>query len=483
MEKCNIEKKEFNSRMKKLQRELGALQQRVKENNVPVLIVFEGWSAAGKGSIIARLVYPLDPRGFMVFTKGTVTQENVMRPFLCTYATNVPPKGRIAIYDKSWHRICLPEGEKAWELSHAEKDGFYHDVNSFEKQLVDDGVLVIKYFLHISKDEQKRRFEELAANEATRWRVDGRDWNQNENYGKYVGHFERMIEWTDTDCCPWVVVAADDWRYASVRVYETLIERINERLMYSGRQAVIPARRVEAARRVFDLDKTITNDEYNERLEYNQRKLANLCFKMYAKRVSVVIVYEGSDAAGKGGNIKRMTQELDPRAYEVVPVAAPTAEELGRHYLWRFWRKMPKDGHLTIFDRSWYGRVLVERVEGFARVDEWDRAYDEINDMELHLANHGVLIFKFWLQIDKDEQLARFKSRQEDEFKKHKITDEDWRNREKWDEYEAAVAEMLDRTGTAHAPWVVVESNNKKFARIKTLEMVTGILERKLDEA
>jgi polyphosphate kinase 2 (PPK2 family) len=210
--------------------------------------------------------------------------------------------------------------------------------------------------------------------------------------------------------------------------------------------------------------------------------MSELGFKLYTKRRSVVMVYEGWDAAGKGGNIKRMTQELDPRGYEVVPVPAPTQDELNHHYLWRFWKKMPKDGHCAIFDRSWYGRVMVERIEGFCTAEEWQRAYKEINDMEKHMVNHGVILFKFWIHIDKEEQLKRFQLRQADPLKQYKITDEDWRNREKWDQYEKAVDEMLWRTNTEYAKWRVIESNDKKYARIKTLEYVVNELERQLGD-
>jgi len=227
-------------------------------------------------------------------------------------------------------------------------------------------------------------------------------------------------------------------------------------------------------------EKEITQAEYKDRLAYYQKKLSYLGYKLYARRKSVVIVYEGWDAAGKGGNIRRLTQRLDPRGYEVVPVAAPSQEELMRHYLWRFWKSMPKDGHFGIFDRSWYGRVMVERVEGFCSEEEWRRAYAEINEMERHMSNHGAIIFKFWLHIDKDEQLRRFRSRETDPLKQYKITEEDWRNREKWDAYENAVDEMINLTGTSCAPWTVVESNNKKYARIKTLRLVVETLEEKL---
>jgi len=478
-----IDVKDYQTTMKRLQRELASLQQQIKERGIPVLVVFEGWSAAGKGTAISRLVHPLDPRDFNVYTMGKVAPHGALKPFLCSYATNAPRKGRMAIYDKSWHRISLPEGVKAWRLTQAEKAGFYYDVNAFEKQLEDDGTLIVKFFLHISKNEQKRRFDALEKSSDTKWRINENDKFQNKNYSKYIKYFDKMIAQTNNH--PWHVVAADDSRYAAVIVYETLIAEIEAKVAQAGDENKLEKKgktekTVPAVLSEIGLNKTITNDDYITKLQFYQSKLSTLCYKMHERRTSVVIVYEGWDAAGKGGNIKRLTQELDPRCYEVVPIAAPTSEELDHQYLWRFWKKMPMDGQLTIFDRSWYGRVLVERVEGFAAQNEWQRAYGEINDMEMHLANHGVIMLKFWLHIDKDEQLSRFESRQANPFKQHKITDEDWRNRLKWDEYEQAINEMLLKTNTGHAPWVIIESNNKKYARIKTLELVTNILEQRL---
>jgi polyphosphate kinase 2 (PPK2 family) len=198
------------------------------------------------------------------------------------------------------------------------------------------------------------------------------------------------------------------------------------------------------------------------------------------KRIPVVIAYEGWDAAGKGGNIRRLTEHLDPRGYEVVPIAAPNDIELAHHYLWRFWREVPKAGHITIFDRTWYGRVLVERVEGFCTVTDWRRAYREINEMERHLTAFGTVLCKFWLQIDRKEQLRRFREREAIAYKKWKITDEDWRNRRKWKAYQAAVEEMLARTSTPHAPWTIVESNCKWYARIKVLDTVIDAIKKAL---
>jgi polyphosphate:AMP phosphotransferase len=343
----------------------------------------------------------------------------------------------------------------------------------------------------MSKSEQKKRFGELLKRPDTECRVDKHDILQNRNYETNLKQFENMIQQSNFAQSEWNIIESDDTNYATIKIYKILINKIEKEInklnLSNGQNpadVIEPTIKYEPPQvsilSSVDPDKDISQEEYKEKLNYYQKKLSYLGFKLYSKRRPVVIVYEGWDAAGKGGNIRRLAQELDPRGYEVVPVAAPSQEELAHHYLWRFWKSVPKDGHIAIFDRSWYGRVLVERVEGFCTDIEWQRAYREINDMEMHLYNHGTIFFKFWLHIDKDEQLRRFEMRESDVLKQYKITEEDWRNREKWDIYEKAVDEMLFRTSTNYAPWTVVESNNKKYARIKTLKLVVDKLEEEL---
>jgi len=479
-------KKEFKAAMAALEPRLADLQRELMNSKVPVMIVFEGWSAAGKGTLISKVLTPLDPRYFNVYTMDKLTDAEIFRPSLWSYWVKSPSKGRIALFDKSWHRVALPDGVAKWKLSPGERNGFFYDVNAFEQQMSDDGTLIIKFFLHIGKEEQRKRFLELERNEDTKWRVDSDDWMQNKDYDEHLESFENMIQQSNSGATKWVIVEANDKNYATVKVYETIISKIEEELVRRAARPAVqqPVNTVTPQEisilRAVDLDKTISDNEYKEKLKYYQNKMAILGFKLYTKRRPVVIVYEGWDAAGKGGNIKRLTQELDPRGYEVIPIAAPSAEELSHHYLWRFWNKMPKGGHIGIFDRSWYGRVMVERIEGFCSQDEWQRAFQEINDMERHMANHGAIVLKFWMHIDQEEQLRRFTARQEEPSKQYKITDEDWRNREKWDQYERAVDEMLFRTNMDYAPWTVVEANDKKYARIKVLEHVTRVLEKKL---
>jgi len=479
-------KKEFKARMDELEKQLAALQIKVRQNKIPVVIVFEGWGASGKGTYISRVVNSLDPRYFDVRTTGKVTEDKQMRPFLWSFWTYLPPKGQIVIMDKSWHRLIIPSIRENWKLSNMEMHGFYYDVNAFERQLTEDGYLIIKIFLHISKEEQHKRFKHLADDPTTSWRVDEHDWKQNEDYDHNSRDFEKMLRMSSTTANPWTIVAAEDKRFGTIKVMETIIQALEARISASTQTMITPPPAAPSFLQStpqtsilqgVNPNETIIDAEYKEALEHYQEKMRMLGNKMYAKRRSCALVYEGWDAAGKGGNIKRLTAEIDPRCYTVVPVAAPMPSEISRHYLWRFMVKMPKDGHLTIFDRSWYGRVLVERVDELTPTHVWERAYNEINEMESHLVGHGMILLKFWLHIDKDEQLRRFEDRQNDPSKHHKITDDDWHNRSKWDHYETAADDMISRTHTPHAPWIIVESNNKKYARIKTLQTVTDALD------
>ena len=500
-----LSKKEYKTEIDVLKKRLAELQRKLLEFKIPAIIMFEGWSAAGKGTCISKILHPLDPRYYYVHTMNKIPENSAMRPFLWDYWIKMPPAGRIALFDKSWYRAILPDRREKRPLSESAIKGFYYDVDALERMLSENGMLIIRFFLHISKQEQKKRFDELLNNPDTHWRIDKHDMAQHKNYDEQLKHFDNMIRQSDSALNEWNIIEADDAKFATVKIYKILINKF-EKEINLGKDCQLSAgtaitaneekpvknqpeeddsrERCECSQtsilRSIEPDKEMPQDEYKEKLSYYQKKLAGLEHKLYIKRTPVVIVYEGWDAAGKGGNIRRLTRELDPRGFEWLPISAPSREELERHYLWRFWKAMPKDGHIAIFDRSWYGRVLVERVEGFCSEKEWRRAYQEINDMETHLYNHGTVIIKFWLHIDKEEQLRRFHARETDPYKQFKITEEDWRNREKWDDYEKAVDEMIFRTNKKHAPWIVVESNNKKYARVKTLEIVVDALEERL---
>lgn len=482
----SLKNKEYQNLYEDLSARLGELQRETKRLGIPVIIVFEGWGASGKGTLINRLISPMDPRGFKVFTIKSETQEESMRPFLWRFWTKTPEKGQFAIFDRSWYRRVVNDRiDKKVIKENLPYD--YSEILSFEQQLTDDGTVIIKLFIHISEEEQKRRFKKLSENPDTAWRVTSDDWKHNKQYKQYLTAINEMLEQTDSENAPWNIIEGNDHNYAVIKtmhiVIDALANQINK-VNEAPKPDISPMVPEDNFRTSLlsnvDLTKTLTKEVYQKKLAQCQKKLAVLHNRLYLKRTPVIIVFEGWDAAGKGGAIKRLTQNLDPRGYEVIPTPAPTPTEKAHHYLWRFWNTIPKAGHIAIYDRSWYGRVMVERIEGFCTVDEWQRAYSEINQMEEHLTNFGAIVIKFWLHIDKHEQEKRFNARMIDPKKQWKITDEDWRNREKWDQYYRIVDEMLLRTSTTYAPWTIVEANSKRFARIRVLEKIIEELEKKL---
>jgi polyphosphate kinase 2 (PPK2 family) len=477
-----------------LETRLASLQRMARAMGIPVLILFEGWDAAGKGRLINRLTQELDPRGFQVHTISAPNADEVRRPWLWRFWRAVPAAGNLAIFDRSWYGRVLVERVEGL-CSPEEWGRAYREIDEFEQQLVDSGTVIIKFWLHIGKGEQKRRFKRMLEDRALAWKVGREEWRHHRHYGQWSAAVEEMLGRTCSPQAPWTVVEATHARYARAKVFETVITAIQREIDHrvaqpdarptptpppAGPQSLIG--RESFLDRV-DLGLRLERGEYERQLADLQEDLFRLEHELYVARVPAVIVYEGSDAGGKGGSIRRLTRGLDPRGYEVVPVGPPPAEEKAPHYLWRFWNRLPKTGHITIFDRSWYGRVLVERVEGFSTETEWRRAYREINEFERHLADFGTVIVKFWLHIDPDEQLRRFQARQEDPARQWKITDEDWRNREKWPQYRTAVAEMFERTSTTYAPWTILEANCKLYARIKALRTVAEALRRGLRNA
>ncbi|MBN2217056.1 MAG: polyphosphate:AMP phosphotransferase [Pirellulales bacterium] len=474
-----------------LEQELGECQRAAREAGVPVVVVFEGWDAAGKGSIINRLAQALDPRGFEVHTTLAPTENERLRPWMWRFWNALPAEGNFAIFDRSWYRHVLADRVDG-RVSAAEWKAAYEDIDQFERQLVDAGTVIVKFWLHISKKEQRRRFKKLEKTAATAWKVGKRQWDNHRRYDRWTEAVEEMLERTSMADTPWTVVESTQGRFRRTKVFQTLLAAVRREI---DRRAAAP--RIEPKPMDspppctpgsctildrLDLSLSLERDEYERRLAKLHNRLFRLEHQLYIERIPVVIVYEGVDAGGKGGNIKRLTRGLDPRGYEVVPIGPPTPVEKARHYLWRFWREVPKAGHIAIFDRSWYGRVLVERVEGFCTDDEWRRAYNEINEFERQLTDFGTVVVKFWLHIDQEEQLRRFQSRQNTPFKQWKISDEDWRNRKKWPEYKTAIVDMLDRTSTTHSPWTILEANCKLHARIKALRTVADTIEAALSK-
>ncbi|HEY3424762.1 MAG TPA: phosphate--AMP phosphotransferase [Negativicutes bacterium] len=484
-----IDKEEYKELVDELRRKLALLQRQARDAQMPVVIVFEGWDAAGKGTLINELILSLDPRGFNVYPTHEPNEDEQFKPYLWRFWTKTPAKGRIAIFDRSWYRRVLQERVDKLALPQ-ELHNAFHDIPAFERQLAEDGNLIIKFFLHISKKEQKERLKKLADDPATAWRVSEKDWKHHKEYNEYLQAIEEMIQKTDASYAPWAIVEAHDKRFAVVKILTTVVTAIERQLNKKLAVCAVP-QVLTAADKLdkkfnssilseVDLTKTLAEDEYQEKLKKHQDKIRELEYVIYSKRLPVIIAFEGWDAAGKGGAIRRLTQNMDPRGYTVVPVASPTEEEKNHHYLWRFWKTVPKAGHIALFDRSWYGRVLVERVEGFCLETDWRRAYKEINEMEEQWVNYGAVLVKFWMHIDQDEQQKRFEERLANPDKHWKITEEDWRNREKWSDYETAVDEMFFRTSTTYAPWNIVEANSKYYARIKVLETVIAAVSKQL---
>lgn len=484
--KRKISKEEYREVFPELEIRLGQCQRDARRAGVPVIVAFEGWEAAGKGTVINRLTQALDPRGFKVHPINAPDETERLRPWLWRFWRALPASGTFALFDRSWYGRVLVERVSGVTKKKDWKEA-YGEIEQFERQLTDSGVVLVKFWLHIGKGEQRRRFKRIEKNAATSWKVGKEEHKQQRDYRKWLAAVEEMLERTSTADAPWTVVEATQARYARVKVFETVLNAVqNELDRHASKPAKKPkpmaapgpsARRKRTILSRVDLSLSLDREPYEKRLDELQDRLFALEHELYVARVPAVIVFEGWDAAGKGGIIKRLTRGLDPRGYEVIPIAAPSDEEKARHYLWRFWQHLPKAGHVTIFDRSWYGRVLVERVEGFCTRNEWKRAFREINEFEQHVADFGTVIVKFWLQLSLEEQLRRFKAREKTSHKKWKITEEDWRNRKQWQKYEIAAVNMLQQTSTTYAPWTIVEADCKLHARIKALETVAEALE------
>lgn len=462
--------KHFN--VSELGEQLGAIQRLVKSLDIPVLIIVDGWESSGKGFIIKDLIRELDPRSFKVSDFENSSEEEKARPFLWRFWRKLPKRGNISIFDRSFYYKTMNH----LEINPTELKQNVEDFISMEKKLLDDDMIIVKFFLHEREKTQRKRIDQLKNDKFRSFFVTHRDIDQNSNYKSYLKHFDSVLKLSDLPFSGWNVVSTEDLEAASKYVIGTTIQKINSeinRINEKNKKLTDDktAEKLETTPLDFvDLNISLGENEYKEKIKKLQDEAKNVAYELYNRRIPCVLVFEGMDAAGKGGAIKRLTSLIDPRIYEVIPIAAPDETEKQYHYLWRFIRNMPAKGRMTIFDRSWYGRVLVERIEGLASVTEWTRAYGEINNMEKQLGNFGTLVLKFFLYIDKDEQLQRFQHREENADKLYKITEEDWRNREKWDSYIDAMNEMLVRTNTTYAPWIVISGQDKKYARVKVLQ-------------
>jgi polyphosphate kinase 2 (PPK2 family) len=518
----------YKQRLPQLQNRLFAAEQAVLEANVPVAIVFEGWAGTAKIGTIGQITRRLDPRGVRVYPITAPRTLETQFPWLYRFWLKIPSYGQVAIFDRSWYREVLAARTRNGLSTNALR-ARCEDIAVFERQLADDGTILLKFWLHISRAEQEARFRKLLKDPLTAWQVTDEDRWQQRHYKRVACAAEDLTTRTDLPYAPWLVLPATDPRFTTLAVLEAILARVEAALGVTLTSDALNGDELNGlARPDFDkgsvvffrprattdavevahsqtpsgqasneheslvarpeagilarVDRSLCLDEktYERKLARKQAKLGILGFRIYQQKRPVIVVFEGWDAAGKGGAIQRITAALDPRGYVVHAIAAPSGEDKAHHYLYRFWRRLPPAGSMAIFDRSWYGRVLVERVEGFARREEWQRAYAEINEFERQLVDYGAILCKFWLHISPEEQLRRFEERKNVAYKAWKLTEEDWRNRAKWKEYEQAADEMLSQTTTPSAPWTVVEAEDKRYARIKVLRTLVKRLEGEL---
>lgn len=519
-----VDKTVFNQQVPVLRTQLLEVQQKIRRANFPVIIVFAGVDGAGKSETANLLNEWMDPRWVVTRAYTQPSDEELERPEFWRYWRDLPRKGVIGCFLSSWYsRPVLDHvyGRKTDSQLDEELDR----IIAFERGLASDGALILKFWMHLGKDAQKKRFETLEGSPLTSWRVTKTDWDHWRIYDKFIASAERTIMRTSVGRAPWHIVEGADSRYRSLTVANTILENIERRLQQfemqqrvaatlktatdegngkgkdkakkkksakkgngAGNGGPLPASEVGMSApgisilSKLDMTSDLPRKEYDKKLEMYQGRLNRLSREARDRGMSSILVFEGWDAGGKGGAIRRMTAALDSRSYQVIPIAAPTDEEKAHHHLWRFWRHLSRAGRVTIFDRSWYGRVLVERIEGFATEAEWMRGYSELNDFEEQLVDHGIVLLKYWMHITKEEQLKRFKARKKISYKRWKLTDEDWRNREKWDQYELAVNDMIARTSTSIAPWTLVEGDSKRFARIRVISTFCEELEKALEK-
>lgn len=459
----------------------------LQSKQCPVIILIAGMEGAGKSETVNKMNEWMDPRHIDTWAFGPASEEEAERPYMWRFWQSLPGKGKIGIHFGAWY--AEPMLQRVYgEINDAALVEVMDEIVRFERMLIDEGALIIKFWFHLSKEMQKNRMEKLREDPKTRWRISDLDKKHYKRYDDFKSVAELVLRDTSTAGAPWVIVEGFDENYRNLTVGRHILNAIRDRLDASDDKTrepnappLITAVDNTTLLSRLNLSQMLDNNTYGEKLEHYQGKLNKLTREAEFQKRSVICVFEGQDAAGKGGAIRRITQAVDARIFRIIPIAAPTEEERAQPYLWRFWRHIPRHGRLTIFDRSWYGRVLVERVEGFCGEYDWMRAYGEINDFEQQLASRDCIVIKFWLQISKDEQLKRFEERQNTPYKRFKITEEDWRNRDKWAAYETAVCDMIERTSTDYAPWTIIEANDKNYARIKVLKTLCERIEKSLE--
>jgi polyphosphate:AMP phosphotransferase len=475
-----VSKKTYKRRLPHLRAALLSAQQRLRAAPFPVIVLFAGVDGAGKSETVNLLNEWMDPRWIVTRAFGEPSDEERERPEQWRFWRDLPPRGRIGLFLSAWY--SRPVLDRAYRrISRIAFEDRLLRLAEFERTLADDGALILKFWMHLDGRTQRKRLTALERDPLTRWRVTKLQWKHWRMYGRFIDAAEQAIRTTSTARAPWTIVEGRDEEYRSLAVGEALLTAIERRLAHSAPAAATGKQSRRVGQRsgpppgptilsTLDMSPRMDKRTFDHELLKWQGTLNRLQRRAASEGVSTILVFEGADAAGKGGAIRRVTAALDARHYQVIPIGAPSDEERSHHYLWRFWRHLPRGGRVTIFDRSWYGRVLVERVERLASEPEWRRAYAEINQFEDQLIDHGIVLLKFWIHVTRDEQLRRFRARQKSPFKSWKITAEDWRNRRQWRPYEEAVNEMVERTSTRDAPWTLVPGNDKHYARVMVLK-------------
>jgi len=479
-----LDKKAYNDEVTELRYALVQAQYRIRNSKIPVMILFAGVDGAGKHEMVNLLSEWMDPRFLKTKAYPRETEAEVEHPGMWRFWRDVPGEGEIHLYLSAWLTKPLLERVK----DRTSPNTFQRQIERirmFEKSLQDNGYLILKYWMHLDREQQYQRLVKLSADERKAWQIKATDWENLSLYNRFIDAADEIIKATDPST--WTMVDGSVERSRSLVVGRDILASLERKLAEAERTEKPAISRASIGSGLnalgkLNLKKSLDKETYASELKSLQSRLGQLQNECYRQRISTILAFEGWDAAGKGGTIRRITQALDARQFEIVPVVAPTAEELEHHYLWRFWRKMPSGGRLTVFDRSWYGRVLVERIEGFASKKAWHRAYEEINQFEAECVEHGMVLVKFWLHISKDEQLERFKDREKTPYKSWKLTEDDWRNREKWDDYLKAAEDMFELTSTEKCPWTLIPANQKWMARVEILKAVCQAMERRLDQ-
>ncbi len=481
-----IDKTTYKTESVQLRSDLLAAQKELATSHFSVVITVAGMGGAGKSELVNLLLEWLDARGIQTHALHEPTDEERQRPRMWRFWRLLPPVGRIGIFFGAWETTPILDCV-AGRLSLEQLEQAAEHVAAFERMLAQENVLQLKFWLHLSRAAQKKRLRKLQADPEERWRVTREERKQLKHYDEFRRISEHLLRRTNIAEAPWTIVEATDSCYRNLTVARTLLQSLRARVEQARKESAAPKPQPlvlhPAARNVLnqlDLSLKLEPDEYKRKLRKGLAKLNRLVRELRERQRSLILVFEGPDAAGKGGTIRRLISAMDARDYQVISVAAPTDEEKAHPYLWRFWRHLPLLGRVTLYDRSWYGRVLVERIEGFCSETAWQRAYSEINGFEEQLTDSGIIVLKFWLALSAEEQLNRFKQRETTPYKQYKLTGEDWRNRSKWDSYEAAACDMIEKTSVDSAPWVLVEANNKEWARIKVLRTIVRRLKEEL---